>query len=361
VIKIAQLASYDINAGDNIATYNIRKGIENLTDEEVYWKSVSILPFVNNKNSKNFCISEFKKISAENDILIVGGGGLIEGDNKFDTKYKLPFSKDTLKHITIPIVCFGVGVNYFRNSKRSSISPEGLENLEAFVKKCRLFSVRNDGSHEIMTELLPNLKEKILEVPDPGLIFEYEHYRRPKVAVGFFQPAWNNGKDVIKSRNLTNNNLSKLNTIIEDTDLKVLPHTGKDYNFPISSKDRFIWQLKEFKDLVIYKNFMDIFKEYQNYDYGVVMRGHGQLCSIGLNVPSIYFSTQDKVLDFSNKNGFENYTVDITETEWHNKLKRKIDRLKTDKAYLEEWYDIRDQNMSTYRDIFTNYCREILV
>ena len=207
---------------------------------------------------------------------------------------------------------------------------------------------------------MPSLREKILQVPDPGLIFNHEYPRKTKIENGFFQPAWNNGHDVIKSRNLTNDNLDKINNVVEATNMKVLPHTAKDYNFPISSEDRFVWSKNEFLNLVKYNNFMDIFKEYQKYDYGVVMRGHGQLCSIGLNVPSIYFSTQDKVLHFSNKNGFEDYTVDITEVDWNNKLKRKVDRLKTDKVYLKDWYEIRDHNMSIYRNTFINYCKETL-
>ena len=81
--------------------------------------------------------------------------------------------------------------------------------------------------------------------------------------------------------------------------------------------------------------------------------------AIAVNLPSIYFSTQDKVRDFSYRNGFTDYNVDILDAEWHTKLNEKIDRLKTDKEYLQNWYEIRDKSVIQYTKDFYDFCHKI--
>ena len=108
-----------------------------------------------------------------------------------------------------------------------------------------------------------------------------------------------------------------------------------------------------------YDKFMKMIDGYSHYDYSVAMRGHGQMIAIAVNLPSIYFSTQDKVRDFSYRNGFTDYNVDILESEWHAKLNEKIDRLKTDKEYLQNWYEIRDKAVVQYTKDFYDFCHKI--
>tara|TARA_R100000008_G_C3587657_1_gene173824 strand:- start:6939 stop:8021 length:1083 start_codon:yes stop_codon:yes gene_type:complete len=356
MIKIAQLASYDANVGDNIATLNIRKKINELFDNQVEWESVNILNFFDARHNIGFCKSKFKKISEDNDMLIVGGGGLIEGDYKYETRFKLPFNEEILSVIKIPIVSFGIGVNYFRSRKRSQISPEGLKNLKSFIDRCELFSVRNDGSHEILMNFFND--SKIQEVPDPGLIFGFEMGQKEDIVDGFFQPAWNGGEDIIKGRDLNDMNLDKISKIVEHYNLKVIPHCSKDYRFPLN-KDLFHWTQEQFSELVKYENFIKLFQTYYDFDFSVAMRGHSQLCAIGLNLPSIYFSTQDKLLNFSKKNNFMEYNVDIKEEHWNLKLAEKINKLKNDKNYLKEWYNIRDVNMHNYKAQFNTFSEKI--
>ena len=83
------------------------------------------------------------------------------------------------------------------------------------------------------------------------------------------------------------------------------------------------------------------------------------MIALGVNLPSIYFSTQDKVRDFSYRNGLEDYNVDIEDPEWHAKLNEKIYRLKTDKEYLQNWYEIRDKTRAKYTKDFYDFCHKI--
>ena len=61
MIKIAHLASYGINAGDNIASYNIRKRLNEIVDQKIEWSSVNILPFHDVRNNVEYSKNLFKK------------------------------------------------------------------------------------------------------------------------------------------------------------------------------------------------------------------------------------------------------------------------------------------------------------
>ena len=78
-MKVAHFGAYGINIGDNIALYNVRKGIEESFGSPIEWTSVNILDFHETRNNIDFTIEQFKNISANNNALVIGGGGLLEG------------------------------------------------------------------------------------------------------------------------------------------------------------------------------------------------------------------------------------------------------------------------------------------
>ena len=82
------------------------------------------------------------------------------------------------------------------------------------------------------------------------------------------------------------------------------------------------------------------------------MRGHGQMITMGMNIPGIYLSSQDKVRDFSLLNGFIDYDVDMREEHWPEMLEECIAKMtEPNSKYLENWYDIRDE--------FINDCHKV--
>jgi len=196
-------------------------------------------------------------------------------------------------------------------------------------------------------------------LPDPGLIFDIEHImdRKQRIQKGFFQPAWNNNRIQMVGRGYSLENLQKMCAYCDFNNLKIMPHTKKDYNFPY--KD-FIYKNHEFSKLVSFKDFEKIIQKYHDYDYSVAMRGHGQLISIGLGLPSIYFSTQDKVENFSLRNGFEDYNVDIRQDNWFELLQKKTTKIKNNPHYLEKWYEKREQLMLKCNEKFNSFCSRIV-
>ena len=359
-IKIAHFASYSINVGDNITIHRIRRSLERMYEGDIEWTSIKFTHFSARNNDVRYCKERFQKISEENDILIIGGGGLIEADLKQGTGQKLPINEEVLSLINIPIIIFSVGINYFNN--RGELQEPAIKTLKRLFQKSVLKSVRNDGTYEICQEI--GLTDDLYEIPDPGLIFdpEEENEKKDTITKGFLQPAWNSSKQILNGRGYTDENLILINNIVKENDLHILPHTPKDYKAAAyyGYDYKYIWTEEAFRELVLYKDFLYIVNAYKEYDYAVALRGHGQLISIGANLPSIYLSTQRKVRDFSLKNGFKDYDVSIFENGWYDNLVSKIERLKNDSGYLNEWYNIRNRNNKDYHKKYNNFCSKIV-
>tara|TARA_R100000152_G_C6766161_1_gene191079 strand:+ start:272 stop:1363 length:1092 start_codon:yes stop_codon:yes gene_type:complete len=358
MINIAHFGSYNINVGDNIALLNIRKGIEKLVNKAINWNNIDIKEFHDSPmgmNSIEYAKLRMRDISSKNDMLIIGGGGLIESNKRKDneTKWKLPFNEEILNCLDIPVVCFALGINYFRNFPE--LDKEAITGLKALKDKSALFSLRNDGSTEIYEKIY---NEKCTEVPDPGMIFDKSLCKsiNTEITTGFLQPAWNNNLLQMTGRGFTQSNLMDMIVYCRNNNLKVVPHTLKDYNFPYNN---FYYSRGEFSTLVKFNNFEQVIEDYHSFDYSVPMRGHGQLISVGINIPSIYFSTQDKVRDFSKRNDLSQYNVDIGEQHWQEKLQEKTNLLKSDKNFLLQWYEKREKLVIKCQKQFEVFCERI--
>ena len=361
-MKVAHFGAYGINIGDNIALYNVRKGIEASFDSPIQWTSINILDFHETGNNIAFTIEQFKKISANNDMLIIGGGGLLEGgvyNQGFETGYKLPFTAQTLEHLDIPIIVFSVGVNYFRMIE--GFNSAGVQALQELISKSSLFSVRNDGSKDSIVDLLPAYADKIYEIPDPGLMYLNQSPQLNSIDPSKikFQPAWNGDSRVLTGRFVRDQNLQDISRFVSGHQMEIVPHSPKDYAFSGLDNTRYVINLEDFRKEATLEKSITFLDRYLSYDAVIAMRGHGQLVSIGSNTPSLYLSTQDKVLNFSKKNGFEDYNIDILEYDWLGKLQRSYDKLLNDKDYLQNWYDIRNKMMPLYNSSYQNFCNKV--
>lgn len=349
---IGHIGSYDRNLGDNIAILNVRNEFEKqINFSELNWVDIDIgTVFWNNQNSEEFVINLFKENNF--DAVVIGGGGLIEfaGYDHHQTKYKLPFNKKILKSIKCPTFFVGLGINYFRGMEGAS--KESIQALHETIEYSTCFSLRNDGSINILKDL-GIYQNKVREIPDPGLIFNYEKNRNFDLKRNYIQPAFNANESINENRFKGKENILKLVDLSSKENLIAIAHTPKDYkyfnNFLFENGD------KVFK----FRNgIREMIKLYLNFDFGISMRGHGQLVSIGLNLPGLYFSTQDKVRDFSLLNGFSDYNIDIDDDDWFNTLSIKYNKMLTDKKYIQKWFDIRDKNIIKWKKQMFDYIKE---
>jgi polysaccharide pyruvyl transferase WcaK-like protein len=349
--KIAHVGAYDTNLGDNIALRNVRVHMD-VAHKGIEWKSVNLIDFYSNHNQVAYCKERFQELNDKCDMILFGGGGLIEGSetNKHKNGCKIPLNEEILSVIKKPIVIFGVGVNYFRGS--SKLQPNEIKTLKSILDRADLFSVRNDGSFEILQGIFNSTK--IREIPDPGLMMGWELQPVKTVSKWLFQPVWNNNEKIVKDRGFSDDNLHHLSELTKH--MTMMPHTIKDYEMPDIRNE--LMSKKDMKVKVKYTNTDGFVEKYKKYEAVLAMRGHGQLISIGINMPGIYLSTQDKVSGFSKKNGFENYTVDINDVNWNGKVKEKVEGLKDE--FLERWYEIRNAKMKEFRLKYKKFISDVV-
>ena len=356
-MKVLHIGVYDRNIGDNIALANLQYSLGKYFGEKVEVNGLNLEHFWNNNNDIRYTRSVYNSIVGKMDCIIIGGGGLLEYGG-YETKqsgWKLPFFKEALDFIKIPTYYYGVGVNIFRGG--IDYSAKAKTALIDTIHHSHGFGIRNDGSYSKLKDWIGIPEEtlsKVDVVPDPGLLHldRFGVERKLNVSKLGFQPAINTSGGINKHR-FGEHNLPVLKSKFKDS--TVYPHTVKDFLFgkPIISKGDFTGKYKQFENL-------DLFLEkYKEIDYVVAMRGHGQMITIGMNIPGIYLSTQDKVRDFSIENGFEDYNVDMTDEFWFEKLENYMDKLTEHKSkYLKDWYEIRDEFIKKCHDIDEKWFKE---
>ena len=347
-IRIAHIGSYNRNLGDNIAILNVRKEFEK-SMSNIEWISLDILDiFWNRNNNIDFVIKFFEENNF--DAIVLGGGGLIEyrGYEKHDTHFKLPFNEEIMKSLKCPTFFVGLGINYFRG--REGFSDLAKESLKSVIDYSTCFSLRNDGSINILKDL-GLYSDRVKEIPDPGLIFDYEKRDNYKLINNIIQPAFNSSQHINENRFKGIENINGMTEFTEANELSVVPHTPKDYKY----FSNYVFDKSQLMELLRFENTNELVKIYLNFDSTVALRGHGQLISMGLNIPGIYLSTQDKLRDFSLLNGFSDYNVDIEEGNWLQKLKNCHHKLLNDKDYLSNWYKLRGEKIDTWDNQFSNF------
>ena len=325
---ILHLAAYNRNIGDSIAIENIRHEFP-----DYIFKSLDIQhPAVTNK------------ILEQNyDMLLIGGGGLIEGGNWNNTKYgwKLPFTEKELKSINKPIVVFAVGLNFFRGLEK--LNSKGEKNLRSLIDKSRLFSVRNDYSGREIKNYYSG--DKVQIIPDPGVI-QQEVMQRKTLNKILLSPAFNKNPRIMEQRNVTPRQIQKIQ---DKYNCDCIAHTGKDFLKGLK-------QVVKNDELSAAKFSGKFFNKYDGYDLVLAMRGHAQLVAYGKGIPCIAISSQNKLTGFYRNVEMDEYLVDTNNKEWMDKLSVMINSIKENP---EKWYDIRNKHIGKLRQDFYNFCEQM--
>src|SRR6056300_1511996 len=354
-MKVIHIGVFDRNIGDSIALDNLQRSFVKYVPG-VEFHNQNLENFWNNRNNIQMCCDYFDQISSKFDAVLVGGGGLIEYYKDQQTNYKLPFNNEIISHCKIPIYFYGLGVNVFRGGVDYSYA--AIKSLQETIDGSKAFTVRNDGSLSKLKNWIKVDTSKVRVVPDPGLLHldRFGIQDKKTVSKGGIQPAFNHSQGINKNRFLSDDNLRFLRSTFSQ--YIYYPHTVRDFN---QLGNTGVITSQEFESKYKFTKNLDVYLEkYKQVDYVVAMRGHGQMITIGLNIPGIYLSTQDKVRDFSIDNGFENYNVDILEPDWRDKLTEKVSLLtQPNSEYLKNWYSIRHKFVNdchqTDKEFFKKY------
>lgn len=350
-MKIIQLGCFNRNFGDSIALMNPRRTIKQRIKSSKWEDLCLVEKFHSHRCNVKKSTKQFEEITENNDVLFVGGAGLVESwPGTFGTHWKLPFDKTTLGAIKIPIVVYGVGLNFHRRCQ--DMTEKAFYNLCLLIEQSKLFSVRSDGSYEKLYELFERFKvdkklfDRVTEVPDAGLIFPKgeQNKRVETIEKKIFNSAWSSKLRIRKhSRRL---HLVFDSAEIIDTIRKEFifyPHTPKDYNKTITKK--YLFSRKDFEELVQTRNVFEALSYYKKFHLMFGLHAHAQLISLGKNVPCISYSSFDKTGDFVKKHDLMEFDIDpenYTKKQVEEKFLELNNRFCNDKEFLDIWYEKRD-------------------
>lgn len=330
------MGAFNRNLGDSVATQAQKKHFD-----DVVWTNYDIIE-PPKRVWKTEDINKF-------DALWIGGGGLIEerGYLNRESKYKIPLTEKNLEGIRVPIIVFAIGFNEFRGIT-GIYNSFARRNLQALINQANVFSVRNDGSLEKLSNYLPDTS-KIIEVPDPALLERAKGVFK-KCGKGVLGVASNNNRAINLGRKI---NHTDIQTLVDKHSLDILGHTKKDFKW----KGEHALSLGHLqKSLFDYK----LLEKYQAYDYCVAMRGHSQLYSYGCGTPCITLSTQDKLYDFCNKHDLLDYCVDTAkDKDWREKLAHQVEQIKNPKAWILKNNELRVRWLIQYFSLIERIKNEL--
>ena len=279
---------------------------------------------------------QIEHVNAISDIFLIGGGGLIQTwDNPF---WLFNMSTDDIKYLKVPMVFYGLGYNNFANTP---LSPEAVENIKALSNAAISFSVRNDGSKERLSTLGLDFPE----VPDPGFFVDGNH-PRPNIKRQYVmvQLAYDSQKERQTDTNAFINNILKICEFLLKKHYHVIlaPHCYPDIDISkqildtINNKYCTMWDWFE----IIKENNTIVGLGYYKYaDFVIAMRGHAQICPIGMNVPVVSIINHPKHLGILKTLNLEQYAVMVNEPHFSDRVIEIIETIKIslhiDNKYLK--------------------------
>lgn len=343
-LKIVHAYARFYNFGDNALAFGVKNIFLKYFNNNIRFINEDVHTTVFNKE-------KLKEINKKADILLVGGGGLI---HTYDSEFWLFNMPDSdINTLTKPLILYGLGYNNFCNIP---LNEKAIENIRNIQNKAVSFSVRNDGSAERLAEYDLNFDE----VPDPGFFVDANH---PKPNIKGKYVMLQIAYDSANLRNVDNdnffNNMTELCRYLLDKGYSVVlsPHCYPDIDISnkivetVNNKKCFSWNWHE----IMREDNVSVGLGYYKYaDFVIAMRGHAQICPIGMNVPVISVINHPKHLGLLQKNNLETYV--FTDEDFSRKIKEKISYVIDNKEKIKDKYA---ELMTDFNSKTQNYLNEL--
>jgi len=323
--SIGHIASRSINIGDGAVHY--------VLDDVLFSNQNFNVTKIDSLDYRGLKESELDEDFFNNyDLTVIGGGGMIDG-GKSHTKSGIafPVSPEDVVSTKNKFAIVGIGHNLFQNQEFHN--KNALINLiKSFEKRQFPFYVRNDGSLLRLKEELNDELSNVEEILDPGF-FIGKNLKNTKsdkkVTIGIQLANDNLDKRLAYKNNsfskfsykknnentfidIVSNLIEKINTQL-DCNFLFLPHISKDIELSgkvINSLNNETARKKAFISRTYHPdNVLSFFQQYKECNFNIVMRGHGAICSTGMEIPTLALSTHNKVEGFMNEMDLNDYSL----------------------------------------------------
>lgn len=318
----------------NIGDYALGIGVKNLLRQ---YLDVDLIA---ETNLQGTVFNEYfieNVVNKKYDLLVIGGGGIIHGAHWPNGWFWL-IKEELIEKIKIPFIIYGVGYNYFKDE--GGITEVGKSHLRKTINHAAYFSIRNDESIERFQE---QMGISVPEIPDPGFHINLNKSytcaeQNPFVLVQLAND---------KPEHRFGNSQKKLQFIHEMREVvdflaqkyKVIftPHVHEDISISNEISEGIhnteVWDFSKYA----FDKCADSLGYYQNAEFVLAMRGHGQIVPIAFNTPVISLENHPKHSGLMRKLGLEDYNVSISSPDFPHHLKEKIELLENNKQnYIEK-------------------------
>ncbi|NOR45863.1 MAG: hypothetical protein GQ534_09785 [Candidatus Delongbacteria bacterium] len=369
--KVLHIASFIGNIGDNANHEGFRKKLKEYIGYDFIFTEMEIRDFYFNTGKRSFD-SDFIDEANKYDLVIFGGGNFFEISfprSKTGTTFDIDL--DVLKNIKTKIFFNGVG---FDPSKGAAvIEINKFESLIDFIATDDRFFVtfRNDGSIIDFKKIYSKKKYTINVVPDGGFFYkpkdtpssildDSRKYISINIAGDMLNLRFNEKLNSISFNKFVDAFSEMLNIFLEsymDYDIIFTAHIFKDFyaiNEILNSlNDMMVRKRVRVAPYIQGKGFGQIFNIYKNSELVIANRFHANVCSIGMNIPTIGINNYPKIRKMYNEINLNERVIDVTNANFADKLLSEIISSIKSKTEIVKKYE--KVNKVLENDIFKIY------
>lgn len=313
------LHSYCLNF--NIGDYYLGIGVKNLL------RRYLPVDLIAETNLQGTVFNEYfidNVVNKQYDFLVIGGGGIIHGAHWPNGWFWL-IREELIERIRIPFIVYGAGYNYFADE--GGIPPVGKSHLAETLRHAAYFSVRNDGSH---ARLRDQTGIDASVVPDPGFHINMDRsYENPETAP-FVVVQLANDKPEHRFRGAEGEDafVAGLRQAVMGLSRKykviLAPHVRDD--LAISHRvvegidNAAVWDFPRYA----FDRSAESVGYYQNAEFVIAMRGHGQIVPFAFGTPVISLENHPKHVGLMHELGVAEFNLPVTTPDLGSALEAKI-------------------------------------
>lgn len=352
-MKILHTYCLNYNLGD----YALGIGVKNLLRE---YLDVDLIA---ETNLQGTVFNEYfieNVINKKYDLLVIGGGGIIHGAHWPNGWFWL-IKEELIEKIKIPFIVYGVGYNYFIDE--GGIPAVGKSHLKKTIEHAAYFSIRNDESIERFRE---QMGISVPEIPDPGFHINLNKAYECSELDPFVLIQLANDKPEHRFGTLEQKSIfiSEMRDVVKDLtkNYKVIfaPHVYDDISISKEVSEGIanteIWDFSKYA----FDNSAECLGFYQNAEFVLAMRGHGQIVPIAFNTPVISLENHPKHSGLMRKLDLQEYNVPLSNPNFSSRLKGTINILEQNKAnYVSKLKSINFDLLRDSRNAFDEIKKKI--
>ena len=328
--RIWHIGAWNRNIGDWTAGYNLHRMLE----QQALARDMAVSFYLLDSQRSVFHDALVDQINDEADLLLLGAGGMIfnRPQDQSASGWAFNISAEKLEEITVPIVVYGIGYNKFYFDTNEWPEYMGVH-LRTLQKKANIFSVRNEGSRQMLHKAFRLDPNKIDIIPDPGMRHFDRHIEIPGLAknrpiIGlnwagdrpnerFAQPWKETRAYYVKTLR------KALIKMVEEEHAQVLhiPHLS-DVDVDIYDELREDFPEDSIVDLhqalphlyppageILYHHVPFMTNVYRQVDVMLGMRGHACIFAFGAGTKFIPIGSHNKVMYFAQDVGVPDYSI----------------------------------------------------